>query len=124
MACLRRYCEKLRGPARQDLQDWRGGGRVSSGSGGAGGRSRHAIALATVILLLAPAAPSMAQQAPDPPPSEPILRINTVAHVALIRRSATDRDNRYLVTVSDDKTARLWSLVDNRLLAVLRVPIG
>ena len=28
------------------------------------------------------------------------------------------------MTVSDDKTARVWSLPDNRLISVLRVPIG
>jgi WD40 repeat protein len=55
---------------------------------------------------------------------EPILRLNTIAHTGPINRIATDRENRYLVTVSEDKTARVWSLPHGRLLAVLRVPIG
>jgi WD40 repeat protein len=58
------------------------------------------------------------------PPDAPILRLNTTAHSAGIWRIATDRENRYAVTASDDKTARIWSLADGRLLNVLRVPVG
>lgn len=54
----------------------------------------------------------------------PILRIEATAHTAQINRIATDQENRYAVTVSLDKTARIWSLPDNRLISVLRVPIG
>jgi WD40 repeat protein len=60
----------------------------------------------------------------DQPPAEPILRLNTTAHTVMVNRIATDRENRYAVTASDDKTARVWSLPDGRLLTVLRVPIG
>ncbi len=60
---------------------------------------------------------------PDMPPAEPILRLNTTAHTTTIWRIATDRDNRFAVTASDDKTARIWSLPDGQLLKVLRVPI-
>jgi WD40 repeat protein len=68
--------------------------------------------------------PAPAQQQADAPPTEPILRLNTTAHTARLWRIATDRENRYAVTASDDKTARVWSLADGRLLSVLRVPIG
>src|SRR5215472_1875641 len=64
------------------------------------------------------------QEQEDQPPAEPILRINTMAHTGITRRIATDRENRYVVTASDDKTARVWSLPDGRLATVLRVPIG
>jgi hypothetical protein len=64
------------------------------------------------------------QQQGDQPPTEPILSINTTAHTARIWRIATDRENRYAVTASEDKTARVWSLPDSRLLTVLRVPLG
>jgi WD40 repeat protein len=76
-------------------------------------------------LLLAISAGSTArsQQQPDAPSTEPILRLNTTAHTAQIWRIATERENHYAVTASDDKTARVWSLADNRLLTVLRVPI-
>ncbi len=57
-------------------------------------------------------------------PTEPILRIETEMHTAMIRRISTDAANRYLLTTSDDKTARLWDLSDSRLLQVFRPPIG
>jgi WD40 repeat protein len=58
------------------------------------------------------------------PPSEPILRIDPGEHTGQIRRIATDDAGRFLVTASDDKTARVWSLTDGHLLNTLRIPIG
>ncbi|MDD5059282.1 MAG: SUMF1/EgtB/PvdO family nonheme iron enzyme [Sideroxydans sp.] len=58
------------------------------------------------------------------PPTEPMLRIDPGEHIVQINRIATDRDGRWLVTASNDKTARVWSLEDGRLLATLRVPIA
>lgn len=61
------------------------------------------------------------------PPVEPIPRIETGMHAAQINRIAVDAQCRLLVTGSDDKTARLWSLEDvptPKLLRVLRVPIA
>lgn len=57
------------------------------------------------------------------PPTEPILRIDPDEHTARITSLASDAKGRYLVTASDDKTARVWSLLDGRLLSTLRVPI-
>jgi WD40 repeat protein len=46
-------------------------------------------------------------------------------HTATIKRLAVDRAGRWLVTASDDKTARVWELANGgRLAAVLRVPVG
>jgi WD40 repeat protein len=56
-------------------------------------------------------------------PSEPILRIEAGQHVAIIRRIATDAAERFAVTASEDKTVRVWSLPDGRLLRILRLPI-
>jgi len=58
------------------------------------------------------------------PSLAPILRIDPGEHTATIKRIAADDLRRYLVTASDDKTARVWSLADGRLLNILRVPIG
>jgi WD40 repeat protein len=58
------------------------------------------------------------------PPVEPMLRIEPGEHTAIIRRIAVDGQGRWLVTASHDKTARIWSLSDGRLLATLRPPIG
>lgn len=57
------------------------------------------------------------------PPTEPILRIETGQHTAPIRNIATDAESRWLATVSDDKTLRLWDLKKVSLLQILRPPI-
>jgi hypothetical protein len=54
----------------------------------------------------------------------PFLRIEAGSHTTPIRRIDVDAQARFLVTVSDDKTARLWSLASGELLKVLRPPIG
>jgi WD40 repeat protein len=54
----------------------------------------------------------------------PILRLETGMHTATIGRIGVDANERYLVTGSSDKTVRVWSLPEGRLLRVLRPPIG
>lgn len=61
-----------------------------------------------------------AQQASEDLPTEPILRIETGQHGAQIKRIDTDAASRFAVTASDDKTVRVWSLPDGRLL---RLPL-
>ncbi|MBS0178802.1 MAG: caspase family protein [Nitrospira sp.] len=58
------------------------------------------------------------------PPTEPLLRFETGMHTAMINRIATDREGRWAVTVSDDKTARVWEVASGRLLHVWRPPQG
>lgn len=58
------------------------------------------------------------------PPREPILRIETGMHTAVIRRMGVDVANRFLVTASDDKTLRVWDFPSGRLLRTIRVPIS
>ena len=58
------------------------------------------------------------------PPAEPILRIETGMHTALIKRIAVDGLGRYLATASDDKTCRVWDIKTGEQLRVLRPPIG
>jgi WD40 repeat protein len=45
-------------------------------------------------------------------------------HTAKINRIAIDAQERYLVTASDDKTARVWNLHSGALLQILRPPIS
>lgn len=52
------------------------------------------------------------------------LRIETGMHTAIIFRIGVDAANRFLVTASNDKTARAWELPSGKLLRVLRPPIG
>ena len=58
------------------------------------------------------------------PPQDPQLRIETGMHVAGIKRIGVDRNCRIAATASDDKTVRLWSLPEGRLLRTLRWPIA
>lgn len=74
-------------------------------------------------LLLTASAPGAMAQGGEPS-REPILRIETGMHTAAISRIGVDHAGRFLVTASDDKTARLWELPTGLLLRVLRVPVG
>ncbi|MFL6209832.1 MAG: WD40 repeat domain-containing protein [Pyrinomonadaceae bacterium] len=56
--------------------------------------------------------------------SKSVLRLETEMHTAAIKRVSVDRSGRFLVTASDDKTARVWELATGTLLRVLRVPVG
>lgn len=77
--------------------------------------------LALAWSLLA-AGPALA--APSDIPAEPLLRIETGAHLAPITRISADAAGQWAVTSSEDKTARLWDLRNGRALAVLRPPVG
>lgn len=55
-------------------------------------------------------------------PGEPQLRIDGGMHTASIRRLDVSADGKILVTGSEDKTIRIWSLPDGRLLRTLRLP--
>ncbi|MBS4097541.1 MAG: hypothetical protein KGZ83_11985 [Sulfuricella sp.] len=57
-------------------------------------------------------------------PMQPILRIETGQHLALITRISADAAGRFAVTASEDKTVRVWDGHSGRLLQVLRPPIG
>jgi WD40 repeat protein len=58
------------------------------------------------------------------PPSAPVLRIEAEMHTAGIKRISSDARSSVALTVSDDKTARLWELPSGKLLRVLRPPVG
>jgi WD40 repeat protein len=58
------------------------------------------------------------------PVMDPVLSIDTGMHTTKITRIGVDHDCKLLATGSDDKTTRLWSLPEGRLLRVLRVPVG
>lgn len=75
------------------------------------------------LWLLIASVPSIAAQVGEPS-RQPILRVETGGHTAPIKRISVDAANRYFVTASDDKTARVWELPTGRLLHVLRPPIG
>nr|NJM03643.1 hypothetical protein [Desulfobacula sp.] len=57
-------------------------------------------------------------------PATPIIRIETGMHTASIWRIDVDREERFLVSGSDDKTVRIWELQTGRLIRTLRAPVG
>ncbi len=57
-------------------------------------------------------------------PAATWLQINAPGHSAPIMRLAVDVGRDLVVTASDDKTARLWTLSEGRPIAVLRPPVG
>lgn len=58
------------------------------------------------------------------PPRKPFLRLDTGMHTASTWELDVDADNRYMVTGANDKTVRVWDLINRRLLRTLRPPIG
>jgi WD40 repeat protein len=89
-------------------------------------RVYHALK-AFAILALAWAAPALAQEPPTPPAAlydRPVLALDPGVHTALIWRAAVDAAGRHVVTGSDDKTVRVWSVEDGRLLRTIRLPAG
>lgn len=60
------------------------------------------------------------------PSAKPIFRLNTKMHTGSINDLDMDGDPfpQLVVTASDDKTVRIWSIEDGLLLRVLRPPIG
>lgn len=67
---------------------------------------------------------ALAAHAAPQPSREPVLRIETGAHLALITRISADASGRWLVSASEDKTARLWDARTGQALGVLRPPVG
>lgn len=65
----------------------------------------------------------MAAARAEAPPEDAILRIEAGLHTAPIAAVATDSQNRWAVSASWDKTARVWDIATGKLLRVLRVPM-
>ncbi|MBK9488034.1 MAG: hypothetical protein IPO07_03975 [Haliscomenobacter sp.] len=59
-----------------------------------------------------------------PSNTDVFLTLNTPMHTAKIGRISVDQGGRYLLTASNDKTAKLWDLRSGTLLRTLRPPIG
>ena len=69
----------------------------------------------------------MAEAAPaamSPLYEQPVLVVDPGMHTATINSVAVDAAGRLAVTGSDDKTVRVWSLADGKLLRTIRMPAG
>lgn len=80
---------------------------------------KAALGLASVVLL-----GTLGIARAEEVPTRPLLRIETGMHTAAIWRIDADAAGRFLVTGSEDKTARVWDLATGKLLRTLRPPIG
>ena len=55
---------------------------------------------------------------------QPVLVVDPGMHTAQIQCVAVDAAGRLAVTGSYDKTVRVWSLADSKLLRTIRMPAG
>jgi len=83
---------------------------------------RDCAAVAALLLLaIAPVGPARAQ---TPATDQPILRIETGTHTALVVGLAASPDGQQVASASDDTTLRLWSLPGLDLQRTIRLPAG
>ncbi|MBV9199400.1 MAG: hypothetical protein JOY83_06605, partial [Alphaproteobacteria bacterium] len=91
-------------------------------------RHRRAIAAALSTLATVISAPALAQD--QGPKNEtdlydrPVLAVDPGVHTAKIKSLAVDAGGRFAVTGSDDRTVRIWSVADGKLLRTIWVPVG
>ena len=89
---------------------------------------RRAIAAALFGLVALAFAPALAQdQGPKLATDlydRPVLAIDPGMHTAAIRAQAVDAEGRYAVTGGDDRTVRIWSIADGKLLRTIWIPVG
>jgi WD40 repeat protein len=55
---------------------------------------------------------------------QPVLVVDPDMHTAPIKSVGVDAAGRFIVTGSEDKTVRLWSPIDGKLLRTIRMPAG
>ena len=56
--------------------------------------------------------------------NEPVLILNTEMHTGEIKRIDVDAAGKYVLTSSNDKTAKLWNAKTGKLVQTFRPPIG
>jgi WD40 repeat protein len=54
----------------------------------------------------------------------PVLAVDPGMHTAKIRSLAVDVGGRFAVTASGDRTVRIWSVADGKLLRTIWIPVG
>ncbi|MBN2804111.1 MAG: caspase family protein [Deltaproteobacteria bacterium] len=54
---------------------------------------------------------------------EPMLRVDGTMHLGSIVQVETDRDNKTVISCSNDKTAKIWNLETGRVITTLRPPV-
>jgi hypothetical protein len=54
----------------------------------------------------------------------PVLVVDPGMHTAIVRCASSDKEYRWIVTGSGDKTLRIWAVDDGALLRTIRLPAG
>lgn len=80
--------------------------------------------LAACLGLSIAAARLSAQVSDDPSAARPILVLDAGGHTAAVNRVVWTRDNSGLISVSNDKTIRIWDVATGESVRVLRPAIG
>src|SRR5262244_2542597 len=57
-------------------------------------------------------------------PGQPWLVLDIGGHTAPVTRALFTHNGKKLITVSRDKTVRVWRVSDGEMLSVLRPPVG
>jgi WD40 repeat protein len=87
---------------------------------GQGSSIARSLALLPALLFAVFANPAAKAQLSE----QPVLIVETGMHTAPISAVAVDAAGRLAVTCSPDKTVRVWSLTDGKLLQTIRMPVG
>src|SRR5262245_15285644 len=97
------------------------GGRKMAGIfRGQGSSIARSLALLPALLFAVVASPAAMAQLSE----QPMLVVDPGKHTAPIRDVGLDAAGRLAVTSSWDKTVRVWSLTDGKLLHTIRMPAG
>jgi WD40 repeat protein len=86
---------------------------------GQGSAIARSLALLSALLFAVLATPAMAQLS-----EQPMLVVDPGMHTAPIKAVDVDAAGRLAVTGSHDKTVRVWSLTDGKLVQTIRIPAG
>ncbi len=91
-------------------------------------RHRRAIAAALFGLAVLYFAPAPAQDHGSKDATDlydrPVLTVDPGMHTGAIWAQAIDAEGRYAVTGGEDRTVRIWSVADGKLLRTIWIPVG
>src|SRR5262249_8280089 len=116
---LQRPSDRRRADAPND-PDPAGGRKMAGIFRGQGSAIARSLALLPALLFAVVVAPAAMAQLYD----QPLLVVEPGMHTAPIKAVAVDAAGHLAVTGSYDKTVRVWSLTDGKLLQTIRMPAG